>query len=546
MPSLLETVTQSLGYENLGGGYKQPTSRITSVPSREANGVRQALGLPNGPVPGAQNPIPTSTARPGKQTNQRIVYTRVQNQFDQGCSNIARISVMEGDVVFVFRQDGTNTPGINSGHDVGRTSRIASMAQLNQIFDRGNVHTTGELTMGGSQNPRGLTEDEWVNEERTQYADRAAAKAAFNSNPVWHRWKHARTLARWTPDGVLASKEHDCVSDVTNPGEAFNVTVGGPTLTRNSAHGEFPQHFGDGVRLLDKLFIGLIASEHRVVDASGEYGKVVYFSYTYKLFTSRQLIWAPFSEHVLWRKAPHGQDGIGPSIDEYARMVQVWRVGSVLDSKAGMMPYKCATVNVVIEPWNLSMVEMEYNPYFGESLALAPLAQEMTVIELLTTAKKFMSESTPSINLAWGTLSELYKPTFANEVAQWEAQWEAVKAVNAERDPTKTSYADASQQIKEFYSKFVSNGAYGCVDCRVLFLRVDVATDDNGLNVVGRAVALNSQKALMAWVDSQGTEYGSIIRKALELHVIIMKMRPIFRMGESLSLGKQNLGWPLR
>jgi hypothetical protein len=70
MTSILSTVTGALGYENLGGGYKQPTSRITNVPSRDGNGVRQAMGLPNGLVPGVQNPIPTSTARPGsRQTN---------------------------------------------------------------------------------------------------------------------------------------------------------------------------------------------------------------------------------------------------------------------------------------------------------------------------------------------------------------------------------------------------------------------------------------------------------------------------------------------
>ena len=82
------------------------------MPSRDGNGVRQAMGLPNGIVPGVQNPIPTSTARPGKQTNQRVVYTRVQNQFHKECGSVARVPVMEGDVVFVFRQDGTNTAGL--------------------------------------------------------------------------------------------------------------------------------------------------------------------------------------------------------------------------------------------------------------------------------------------------------------------------------------------------------------------------------------------------------------------------------------------------
>ena len=44
--------------------------------------------------------------------------------------------------------------------------------------------------------------------------------------------------------------------DASNPGEAFNVAVGGPTLTRNSSMGDYPQHFDDGVRVLDKLLWG--------------------------------------------------------------------------------------------------------------------------------------------------------------------------------------------------------------------------------------------------------------------------------------------------
>lgn len=572
MTSILSTVTGALGYENLGGGYKQPTSRITSVPSRDGNGVRQAMGLPNGIVPGVQNPIPTSTARPGKQTNQRVVYTRVQNQFHKECGSVARVPVMEGDVVFVFRQDGTNTAGLNSGHDVSRTSRIASILQLNKMLESGRVD--GEITMparpiigvDGAGNPRyGPPLD-----------PRGVEPPADSLNPVWDRWVHCRTLARWTPDGVLASKEHDCVMDASNPGEAYNVTIGGPTLMRNAAHGEFPQHFDDGVRTLDKVFVGLIATEHRAYDQANDvYGEVEYFSYSYKLFTSRQLMWAPLGQQSIRlkdmeRNAPGGINTLGPTVDEYARMVQVWRVGSVLDSKAGMMPHKCAMLNVVIEPWSLKMMQMEYNPYFGESLALTPI-DGRAVLDLLRLCEQFVQQEGASIVQALESLGPLYRTTFADEVAHWEAadaEWRDNVSLAGLRGRTpadypppevgssatrgghhgpqlggRSYYADGSDELKAFYALF-RNGLAWCARCRLLF-----TTAIAELALVGRAVALNSQTKLMEWVEAQGRT--AVIVEAQKLHVTVMALRPIMRVGEQIAAGRAqavNRGgrWPVQ
>ena len=105
---LAAVASEASSYEGLrnyivGGG------RPTDVRSFDSNGVRQPMGLPNGLVPGVQQPIPTSSARPGKMTNQRIVYSRVQTQFPRDCGAIDLIPVNEGDVVFVHRHDGKNT-----------------------------------------------------------------------------------------------------------------------------------------------------------------------------------------------------------------------------------------------------------------------------------------------------------------------------------------------------------------------------------------------------------------------------------------------------
>ena len=549
--SLLSTVQGALGYENLGGGYRQPTSSITSIPSRDG-GVRQPLALPNGAVPGVTGALRTSTARPGKMTNQRIVYARVQTQFPKECGHIERIPCMEGDVVFVHRMDGMNTASQPMGNDTARASRIASLTQLNEMLKRGNANTTGEITMAPNEDPRGLT------------------PPADSQNPVWDRWVNCKALGRWTPDGVLASKEHDCVMDNSNPGEAFNVTVGGPTLTRNSDRGDYPQHFDDGVRVLDKLFVGLIAKENR----AGEDGRGAnqFFSFEYKLFTSRQLAWAPLALQTIQlrdmeRNAPGGNNKLGPTVDEFARMVQVWRIGSILDNKAGMMPYRCATVNVVLEEWSLDMIQMEYNPYFGESFALAPI-DALTVLEVLDRAKTFIAVEGDSIATGYEVLAPLYDPSFTSEVAVWE-QLDAAYRDNREladlrglkkedypppklgssysqhgpdRLSAQTYYMDASPALKAFYEKFRSPMDW-CFACRLLF-----TTEIKKLATVGRAASLGGNSTTLKWLEKQGR--ADEVVAAVKLHAVIVAMRPIMRMGERIMSGKAQPAtsggkWPL-
>ena len=176
-------------------------------------------------------------------------------------------------------------------------------------------------------------------------------------------------------------------------------------------------------------------------------------------------------------------------------MVQVWRVGSVLDSKAGMMPHKCAMLNVVIEPWSLKMMQMEYNPYFGESLALTPI-DGRAVLDLLRLCEQFVQQEGASIVQALESLGPLYRTTFADEVAHWEAadaEWRDNVSLAGLRGRTpadypppevgssatrgghhgpqlggRSYYADGSDELKAFYALF-RNGIAWCARCRLLF-----------------------------------------------------------------------------
>jgi len=251
----------------------------------------------------------------------------------------------------------------------------------------------------------------------------------YEVDPDKYRWRYCRFLSEWCVDGVLVSNEHEHTKDpmvgkaASHPGEALNICIGGPTPMRNSDWGEFPQHFDDGVRVLDKVFVGLVATENR--DAANV---LTHFSYQFKLFTSRQLAWTQFlpsnafparplppteaditgavallpagdrrkvegseeynafiatvgtDPHASSRNRPvyahddryqpGANNRLGPSKEDFVRMVDVWRVGSIMDSRAGMMPYKCAVVNVVVERWTPEQCAEEYNEFFGKSFAL--------------------------------------------------------------------------------------------------------------------------------------------------------------------------------
>lgn len=533
---MLASVSNALGYENLGGGYKQPTNSITSIPSRDG-GVRQPLGLPNGAVPGITGPIRNTTARPGKQTNQRITYTRVQTQFAKDCAHIDRVPVQEGDAVFVHRVDGSFTPGLAIGNDTARTSRVASITQLNVVLNSGGVNTAGEITMAPDKNPRGETVPE------------------TSDNPVWDRWANCKMLARWTPDGVLAGKEHDCVAGESNPGEAYNIAIGGPQLMRNSPAGDYPQHFDDGVRLLDKVFVGLIASENREYNAATDtYGANMYWSYKYKLFTSRQLSWAPLGAANIQIKdqemnAPGGVNTLAPTVSDFARMVSVWRIGSVVDTKSGMLPYKCVTLNVVIEPWSLDMIQAEFNPYFGESLALAKgifatVAAMLQEAVATITRLRVLLDAEPVLKT-----EAAYSSSLPSEYAAWEQTdraWEedvglanirgappppapgTTAPPSAQHGPVlggRRYYAPASGAMQKFWTEYqtISNAT------KLEFTNAGI----EAMAALGRTSALAGNAELMKWVDKNGQR--EAVESSVAINARVTKLRSVMRLGARIA-----------
>ena len=394
----------------VGGG-----GRPVDVRAFDQRGVRQSMSLPNGAVPDVQNQIPTSSARPFKMTNQRIVYARVQTAFAKSCGSIDRTPVREGDAVFVHRCDAVSAVG----HDTNKTSRVATLVQLNNILNSYSGAPGGDSDIvmpihdgaGNPYNPRGKDRDDYVRERGVAPGIAEQEWDGGMIDRVRYRWEHCRSLGQWTPDGILASTEHECVMDHSNPGEVYNIAIGGPTLMRNAAAGDFPQHFDDGARTLDKVFIGLIATEVRDKDGKGV---PLHWSFKYKLFTSRQLMWSelgnPQSGSRINAAHAGGYNRLGPTPDEFLRMVQVWRTGSVLDTQSGVLPYKCVTLNVVVEEWTMDRLAAEYNSQFASSprcFTLATPAEEMTAAELLDKARDIVEYNAMALDAVYSAFSSL-------------------------------------------------------------------------------------------------------------------------------------------
>ena len=265
----------------IGGG------RPTAVPAFDAS-ARQPTGAPGSALPGAPTPIPTSSAHPGKQTNQRITYARLQTKYPSPANGgLDPEAIHEGDVVFVHRYD-----GINAGHDVNKPTCMATIAQLNAVFGHYNPHEAEEDLDDGAVRPARRSADAGILfmeaiDPETGLANNPRGRspppepqegdeqAVWDEYAEWtrdrpkYRWKHCKALAAWAPDGVCCATEHEHSKDpmvgagASNPGELFNIAIGGPTLVRNAAHHKHnmhvpEQHIDDGMRVLDKVFVGLV------------------------------------------------------------------------------------------------------------------------------------------------------------------------------------------------------------------------------------------------------------------------------------------------
>jgi len=448
---MLGAVTQEApGYEGLRN-YVVNGGRPTAVPAFDAS-ARQPMGAPGSALPGAPTPIPTSSARPGKMTNQRITYARLMTKYPSPADGgLDPDGIHEGDIAFVHRYD-----GLNSGYDTNKPTCMATLAQLNRIFkdytpstsDLGTMVMAARDANGNANDPRGVTEPPeeppppappagnrpdpptaaWVAHDAAMDAYRSSAQVAeyhrekvlYEKDYPKYRWRHCVALSQWTLDGVCCATEHEHTKDpmvgqgASNPGELFNIAIGGPTLVRNAANPKHnmhvpEQHIDDGARTLDKVFVGLVCYEVRDTDEqSPTHRQVTHYMYQYKPSTSRQIAWAAFQRHVSGVApapsygpvtdaiVPGAVNSTGPTVGDFQRMCCVWRLGSVLDTRAGMAPYKCATLNVVVEEWALEKLREEYNRFFGESLYLAPVPTLEDLALIATAAGHLGTLAAPS------------------------------------------------------------------------------------------------------------------------------------------------------
>ena len=294
-----------------------------------------------------------------------------------------------------------------------------------------------------------------------------------------YRWKHCKALAAWAPDGVCCATEHEHSKDpmvgagASNPGELFNIAIGGPTLVRNAAHHKHnmhvpEQHIDDGMRVLDKVFVGLVCTEHR--DARG----ITHYTYAYKLFTARQLAWAAFQRGaaspgpVSDALVPGGINTLGPSVGDFHRMCCVWRLGSVLDAKAGMLPYKCITLNVVIEEWTTERMADEYNRFFGESYYLTRNRDANLLVrrEVLNRVTLILDEAfVTRLSVAHAAVQDwMYQDAIdLAQVAAELREWRAVDRAWADERDVQQMRWDTSETIGEPAEPDVRRGPYGPV-----------------------------------------------------------------------------------
>mgnify|MGYP004277499603 CR=1 FL=1 len=95
---------------------------------------------------------------------------------------------------------------------------------------------------------------------------------------------------------------------------------------------------------------------------------------------------------------PGALNSVGPTVGDFQRMCCVWRIGSVLDTCSGMTPYKCATLNVVVEEWLPEVLGEEYNRFFGKSLYLGTVEQ-YEYKELIAAARRLLKQNGKDSNL---------------------------------------------------------------------------------------------------------------------------------------------------
>ena len=375
-------------FENLRDyivGNKRPPPNVPSATSKP-----RLESKPGSEIPGPRGKIPTSSQRPGKQTNQNIVYGRVVfTDFHTSSANPS--DIFPGDVVCVHKTENA------LGHDTNRATKVASYRQINGVLDDfspgtvlSNKHIDRMLVVR-DRVLRGLKESRNVLQDEVDFAQKrgitnqsmedslqdtkdeisfleaeiAALKSKDKSSARFvptYDWAAVPVLSDWLPDGVLLSRDDDEFnSDFFqkgggDSGTVMNVVLQGPTFCRNSKSNqmesqplEFAQLFDPEPRVRDQVFLLLVCEE--VVNDKGDFQ---YYGFRYKATSARvleELGRVTQSGQSVWETKPDTPypDMNGLTYKEAKNTIGAWRIGSIMDNKATNMSEPKITINVNIE-----------------------------------------------------------------------------------------------------------------------------------------------------------------------------------------------------
>lgn len=379
---MLAAVAPSDRFENLrnyviGNG---SGGRPTAVRGFDQN-ARQPVTPPTGALPGVKTPIPTSSSRPGKATNQRIPYSRLSFNFPTTGNPLIKQTMQEGDISFVHRPNNTNDVHSLPGHGANRASTIGNIFQLNIMLSNHDAGNRGNLTMDPRNSPFGKP-----------------------NAPTWsEKWENCTAIGRWSPDGVIIGTEHQHGTSMplvgtenSSPGDLWNICVQGPTPLKNNfvsptqlAISYTEQNIDGGIRVMDKVFVGLFAQENR-----NDVGINQFYSFYWRPFTNRQLLYINLAAFAASRVAPHpGSLNVtaGPTAGDFTRMVAAWRIGTVMDANLSLGRVQ---INVCVEEWPLEWLRDEYNAGVGASLSLlmpSTAPGVMRAINTIAAAEPFLN-----------------------------------------------------------------------------------------------------------------------------------------------------------
>ena len=400
-------------YENLRnyvlGNKRAPPQIPEGVSSRP-----RLEAKPGSDVPGIQGKIPTSSQRPGKQTNQKIVYGRmVFTEFEASAASPS--DIFPGDVVLVQRTKNS------LGHDTNRASKVASTRQINGVlqgntagarldethkakivdnrekmlkeFDALKTFLEQEIDAASKRNQGALTDSlkeaynfcmlqlTFLEQETDNLKKRLEQDKSSSVGDLilpYFDWRAVPFLSDWSPDGVLLSRDDDEYnSDYFkagggDSGTLLNVVLQGPTFLRNATQytgdakdSAQAQLFDSEPRPLDDCLLLLLCKE--TLDANDAING---YTFAFKL-TSRRILeelGKPTSAATnLWEQMPDRPypNAEGLTFNQAKRVVASWRIGKVMDSNVTNMTERKVTLNVAIEAIDVHMLTLVCGDHVG-------------------------------------------------------------------------------------------------------------------------------------------------------------------------------------